>query len=335
MHRYTEQPDKVPIIGFSATFSRHDQLALRAAFEEIVFHREVGHMLEEGWLSPVEWTTVRAKLDLELVPITARGDFHLTSLAAHVNKAETNALLVGTWLREASKCRAANITLTDLPEHRRSTLVFAVNLAHVAALVAAFRKAGVDARSVSAHTVPTERRNLIAGFGAGEYPVLVNCEVLTEGTDIQEIDCIILARPTHSKNLLAQMVGRGLRLSPTTGKENCRVIDLVDNYARAGGVAVGPTLLGLSYTDGTDREVPERLPVGDEDQSSLSKDMKNDQPITAVRRVTLVNVDDPFGLAAPGSTMVVVPKISLNAWVYVGDSRYVLDVMRKCYWGKL
>jgi ATP-dependent helicase IRC3 len=39
----------VPIVGFSATFSRHDTLALSAAFEEIVFHRDVGSMLEEGW----------------------------------------------------------------------------------------------------------------------------------------------------------------------------------------------------------------------------------------------------------------------------------------------
>ncbi len=43
-----ESPD-VPIVGFSATFSRHDTLALSAAFEEIVFHRDVGTMLEEGW----------------------------------------------------------------------------------------------------------------------------------------------------------------------------------------------------------------------------------------------------------------------------------------------
>ena len=41
--------NKVPIIGFSATFSRPDQLALNMVFEEIVFHREISTMLEDGW----------------------------------------------------------------------------------------------------------------------------------------------------------------------------------------------------------------------------------------------------------------------------------------------
>jgi ATP-dependent helicase IRC3 len=45
----TAQRNQVPIIGFSATFSRPDQLALSAVFEKIVFHREVTSMLEEGW----------------------------------------------------------------------------------------------------------------------------------------------------------------------------------------------------------------------------------------------------------------------------------------------
>lgn len=44
-----EDDADVPIVGFSATFSRHDTLALSAVFEEIVFHRDVGYMLEEGW----------------------------------------------------------------------------------------------------------------------------------------------------------------------------------------------------------------------------------------------------------------------------------------------
>jgi ATP-dependent helicase IRC3 len=50
-----------------------------------------------------------------------------------------------------------------------------------------FRKAGVDARSISAHTDPKLRKDTIATFAAGEFPVLVNCEVLTEGTDIREV----------------------------------------------------------------------------------------------------------------------------------------------------
>ena len=61
------------------------------------------------------------------------------------------------------------------PADRKSTLVFCVNLAHVAALTAAFRDAGVDARYLHSKTPAGERRTLIESFRAGEFPVLVNC----------------------------------------------------------------------------------------------------------------------------------------------------------------
>jgi hypothetical protein len=73
------------------------------------------------------------------------------------------------------------------PGERRSTLVFCVDLNHVAELTAAFRQAGVDARSVSSLSVPAVRKGTIQAFGRGEFEVLVNCEVLTEGTDIPEV----------------------------------------------------------------------------------------------------------------------------------------------------
>lgn len=162
----------VPIIGFSATFSRHDQLALRAVYEEIVFHREVSQMLEDGWLSPVKSTAVYADLDLEEVAVSA-GDYRTSSLAKHVNKPELNSLIVRTWLYRAKE--------------RRSTLVFAVDLKHVGDLVQTFRLAGVQAQSISSKTPRAERMATLKSFQNGEFPVLVNCEVLTEGADVPEV----------------------------------------------------------------------------------------------------------------------------------------------------
>lgn len=75
----------------------------------------------------------------------------------------------------------------DLSADRRSTLVFCVDLTHVADLTQAFRDAGVDARSVSSLSRPHERKETIRAFSSGEFPVLINCEVLTEGTDIPQV----------------------------------------------------------------------------------------------------------------------------------------------------
>lgn len=61
--------------------------------------------------------------------------------------------------------------------------------------------------------------------------------------DFPEIDCVLLARPTRSHNLFLQMIGRGLRLSPHTGKTNCLLIDLVGNSSM--GVVCTPTLFGI------------------------------------------------------------------------------------------
>jgi ATP-dependent helicase IRC3 len=65
--------------------------------------------------------------------------------------------------------------------------VFCVDLAHVHELANAFRAAGIDARAVSSKTKPAERRKLVEDFRAGVFPVLVNCEIFTEGTDIPEV----------------------------------------------------------------------------------------------------------------------------------------------------
>lgn len=95
-------------------------------------------------------------------------------------------------------------------------------MAHVRDLTQEFRSAGIDARYLYSKTPHVERRQLLESFRHGEFPVLVNCGVshtlceikflnisaaiLTEGADIPNIDCVIVARPTRSKNVFAQMV---------------------------------------------------------------------------------------------------------------------------------
>jgi ATP-dependent helicase IRC3 len=209
-------------------------------------------------LAPAKWTTVKADLDLSTVEVSSTGDYSTNSLAAHLDTPLVNQLIVRTYLHLASE--------------RRSTLVFCVNLTHVDNLVSEFRQAGVDARSVSSTSKPKDRRETLEKFMEGGFPVLVNCEVLTEGTDIPVIDCVITARPTRSINLLAQMVGRGLRLSPETGKTDCHVIDIADNLSR--GLTITPTLLGLSSDEVDEVSV---------DEVSEQKDRPGESELPAAR----------------------------------------------------
>jgi ATP-dependent helicase IRC3 len=165
------------------------------------------------------------------VTINSRtGDYNPTSLAQVINTPVVNRLVVQAWLDRAGNLqqspRRFNRFIVFIA-NRKSSLVFCVNLAHVRELTCVFREAGIDARYITSKTPAAEREALISSFKVGEFSVLVNCgecipysrnypseyhvswlAILTEGADIPNIDCVLVARPTRSRNILAQMVRR-------------------------------------------------------------------------------------------------------------------------------
>jgi len=98
-----------------------------------------------------------------------------------------------------------------------------------------FMERGVEARALWGEMDGAGRAEALAQFQAGRIQVLTNCAILTEGTDLPCVRCLMMARPTTSTVLYEQMLGRGLRLlgggwdeSVAAGKTDCLVIDLVD-----------------------------------------------------------------------------------------------------------
>ncbi|KAF8898798.1 P-loop containing nucleoside triphosphate hydrolase protein [Infundibulicybe gibba] len=303
----------VPIIGFSATFSRHDGLALGSVFEQVVYHRDFVEMIKEEWLCDVRFTSVRTNMSLKQVAISpTTGDFAPISLGRVINNNTFNNLIVQAWL--------------DRAVSRKSTLIFCVNISHVLAVTQVFRSYGIDARYICSTTPAAERKNLIDSFRTGVFPVLINCAILTEGADIPNIDCIIVARPTRSRNVFAQMIGRGMRLSPNTGKENCRIIDFVDSTERVDGVISTPTLFGLD---------PEEIEIDDETTESLEKlavkQTNGDGTNITLEPTTITYSDheDPFSLTARSSGAPHIITMSRNAWVGCGSDIYVLECLGK------
>ena len=106
---------------------------------------------------------------------------------------------------------------------RRRTVVYATSVAHSIHLKDEFIKCGVRAEHIDGSTPKDERDEILGRFAGGEIEVVCNCLVLTEGYDLPDIGCIVLARPTKSMGLFRQMVGRGLR--PAEGKDHCLVLD--------------------------------------------------------------------------------------------------------------
>ena len=108
----------------------------------------------------------------------------------------------------------------------RPTIAYAVSVDHARNLASVFNDAGIPAAVILGDTSSEERSKAIAGFREGTVKVLVNVVVATEGFDLPDASCIVIARPTMSLALYLQMVGRGLR--PKDGGD-CLILDLAAN----------------------------------------------------------------------------------------------------------
>lgn len=294
------------LVGVSATFSRFDGLQLGTAIDHIVYHKDYVDMIGEKWLADAVFTTVQSHVDLSKVGDAGNGDFNTKQLSAAVNTDQTNEITVEAWLSRA--------------QDRKSTLVFCVDIDHVKSLTDKFRSYGIDARYITAQTPKDIRSKSLDEFKNQQYPVLVNCGLFTEGTDIPNIDCVLIARPTRSKNLLVQMIGRGLRLYP--GKQDCHVIDMV--AALQTGVVTTPTLFGLDPSEGLDQSSVDDLERKKE-SSRTNVIGKTEADPEGDIVVEFTDYDTVHDLIQDTSGEQHIRSLSKNAWVKINDSRYILN----------
>ncbi|KAF2154404.1 DEAD/DEAH box helicase-like protein [Myriangium duriaei CBS 260.36] len=312
-----DQPSDVALVGVSATLSRHDGLALGAAIDHIVYHKDYLDMIDDNWLSNAVFTTVQSGADLSKVKsLGKKGDFQVGDLSRAVNNDETNRITVQAWLENASD--------------RNSTLAFCTDLAHVTSLTNMFRTFGVDARFITGATPKQIRGERLDEFKRGDFPILLNCGVFTEGTDIPNIDCVLLARPTKSRNLLVQMIGRGLRLFP--GKKDCHVIDMVASLET--GIVTTPTLFGLdpsTLVKGADSKEMESTKEKQQQKERMreedvfSNPPTNQMTAASATSLTFTRYDSIEDLIEDTSGERFIRAMSKLAWVQVDARKYVLS----------
>lgn len=110
------------------------------------------------------------------------------------------------------------------------TLIFAVNQVHAATLAEALKKKGVKADFVCSDNDKLTNAAIINRFKNGALEVLVNVNILTEGSDIPDIHAVFLTRPSASKALIMQMIGRGMRGIHAKGTKDVMVVDFYDQW---------------------------------------------------------------------------------------------------------
>lgn len=295
-------------LGFTATPKRHDKIGLKHAYDEIVYHKSLMSLMDEGFLCGMRCFKVNTAVDISDVK-TNRGDFAIGALSNAVNIAERNDLIVEAWNKYAYG--------------RKSTLVFATDVKHSFALRDIFREADVSAETVVGTTPIDERREMLAKFKAGEFKVLVSVGVLTEGADFPNIDCVLLARPTKSPLLLTQMCGRGLRLFPK--KEDCLFLDVVDTLQR-GSLMTVPSLLGLSPDFDFDGKDVSTAIKAVEKAAEISPNALDATSATNAQEIASTAFN-PFEMKADPS----IARYSKNEWASLQEDHWAIDLRDQGY----
>jgi superfamily II DNA or RNA helicase len=202
-------------LGVTATPERLDGKGLDHLFgEEPLYVYPLRQAIEDGRLVRIKQRQIETRIDLDKVKVQG-GDFQVGALSDAVNTPERNRIVVDAYLREAKGRRAA---------------AFCVDTRHVSDLLDEFLSAGVTATQVTGTTPLDDRRHRLELFRRGEIEVMVNCNVLAEGFDDPGMSAILMARPTKSRGLYTQAIGRGLRLCE--GKKDCLILDFTDNCRR-------------------------------------------------------------------------------------------------------
>jgi ATP-dependent helicase IRC3 len=247
------------LLGVTATPERADNASLRDVWDEVVYSRSLLEMIRAGYLVDLRGLRVRLAVDFSRVRVR-HGDFVDADAAAALTAADAPAHACAAYLEHAPGRKALLFTPT-------------VELAHL--MVEAFRKRGVAAEAVDGSLPLEERRAILARLRTGETKVVANCAVLTEGFDEPSVDCVIVARPTRSRILYVQMIGRGTRTFPN--KRDCLIVDLVGATERHDLLTL-PQLFGLGdATALEERTVTEAL----EHEHAAAAPARTEAPLVA------------------------------------------------------
>lgn len=197
---YYRQNPKLKILGLTATPDRLDEAALGQIFDDVAYEFEINDGIEGGWLVPVVQTSVHVEgLDYSSIRTTA-GDLNGKDLA-EVLEYEENL-------------HGMTTPILDLCGDGRA-LIFTVTVAQAERMAEIINRHKPDSAEYVCGTTPKEyRRDLFKRYATGQFQYLVNVGVATEGFDEPGIRHVVMARPTKSRALYAQMLGRGTRPLP-------------------------------------------------------------------------------------------------------------------------
>lgn len=273
---YYKQNPNLKILGITATPDRTDELALGQIFQHVAINFGILEGVENGWLVPISQQLVKIKdLDFSGVRTTA-GDLNGKDLAMVMEEEKPLHGVVGAALEIIGDRRA---------------IIFAAGVKHAERISEIMNRPENRpgcCEWICGETPKEDRRDRLKRFSAGAIQVMANCGVLTEGFDDPGVEFIIMARPTKSRSLYTQMVGRMTRPLPgvvdgpptaidriaaieASRKATCTVIDFTGNSGRHKLITAADILGGRFPEEVRERakKILEKKPKGDNVQGAL------------------------------------------------------------------
>lgn len=234
--KVNENVKEFRMLGLTATPFRTAEyekgLLLKVFPDDIIYKTDLRTLIDRGILSEPHFKEIKTDIDMTKVLDENELDkikfFDIDSIGKDTAKTIAEN-------RERNHCIVDHY-IENKPTYKQ-TLVFALNIDNAIALNSLFNSKGVKSEYVVSAIVDEkgvirkeDNTEKIKQFRNGELDVLVNVNILTEGTDLPQIQTIFLARPTISTILMTQMIGRGLRGKKAGGTKKAYIVGFIDDW---------------------------------------------------------------------------------------------------------
>ena len=216
------------VLGCTATPDRFDKRGLGGSYDAVAYTYEIREAIREKHL---------CQLRQKLIKVDGLDFSKIRKLAGDLNAQDLAKVM-----EEDGALHGIADPIVRFSESR-PTLVFAVTVEHAHSLAAVINMYAGNGKALALDggTAKDARRETLIDFRAGGFQYLVNCALYVEGTDLPFVSCIAVGRPTGSRALYQQMIGRGLRPKPDGG--DCLVLDFAGNAGKH-SLITAPQILG-------------------------------------------------------------------------------------------
>lgn len=202
------------MLGMTATPDRMDRRDIFELFDyNKVFEVSLSEAIERGFLAPFTYFGLTDDIDYSRIRYQNHR-YRVDDLENHLIIPERNEAVLQEYVSRA---------------HGNKAIGFCVSIKHADRMAAFFVERGIPAASI--HSQAPDRDSLIAQFRADQIQVAFTVDLFNEGVDFPNVRVLLFLRPTESKTVFMQQLGRGLRLC--AGKDRVVVLDFIGDYKRA------------------------------------------------------------------------------------------------------